>query len=76
MFYFMYSFLFPWISSVYSRSTVVDSTGLNSTEFDESDGFFDAGDRHRGRLPSQLSSSGLGGAPIKNINSIFHTTDE
>ena len=51
---------------------MVDSTGgLNSTEFDESDGFFEGGDRHRGRLPSQLSSSGLGSGQIKNVNSIF-----
>ena len=49
----------------------MDSVGLNSTEFDESDGFFEGGDRHRGRLPSQLSSSGLGGGQIKNVNSIF-----
>ena len=56
----------------------MDSTGLNSTEcgFDASDDFWHGdGDRHRGRLPSQMSSSGLGGAPIKNVNSIFISKD-
>ena len=51
----------------------MDSTGFNSTscDFDESDGFFGDSDRHRGRLPSQMSSSGLGSGSIKPVNQIF-----
>ena len=63
-----------WHSWPCFSSTIVDSTGLNSTEcgFDASDDFWQGdANQHRGRLPSQLSSSGMGGAPIKNINSIF-----
>ena len=67
---------------IFFRSTVVDSCGLNSTEctgFDASDAsdFWGGNDdRHRGRLPSQLSSSGIGAGPIKNINTIFVSKDE
>ena len=60
--------------SLFYRSTLMDSTGLNSTEcgFDASDDFWPNNeDRHRGRLPSQMSSSGLGGGEIKNVNALF-----
>ena len=62
------------------RSTIMDSTGLNSTEcgFDvTSDDFWHGNsDRHRGRLPSQMSSSGIGSGPIKHVNNIFTSKDE
>ena len=56
----------------------MDTTGMNSTssEFDDSDGFFGDADKHRGRLPSQMSSSGYGSGPIKNVNGIFISHDE
>ena len=59
-----------------------DSAGLNSTaSLNEShDTFFgDGSDRFRGRLPSHLSSSGLGTNQvdgIKPINALFSSNDD